>query len=43
MVEAEVPSTNPTRAAPGGHDWAPWRSLWAQWLDRGLLPRTCTA
>jgi pimeloyl-ACP methyl ester carboxylesterase len=27
--------------APGGHDWAPWRALWAQWLDRGLLPGSC--
>jgi pimeloyl-ACP methyl ester carboxylesterase len=24
--------------APGDHDWPPWRTLWAQWLDRGLLP-----
>lgn len=30
-------------AVPGGHDWAPWRSLWARWLDRGLLPTRCTA
>ncbi len=29
--------------APGGHDWPPWRALWAQWLDRGPLPRTCSA
>jgi len=29
--------------APGGHDWAPWRQLWLQWLDRGLLPTACTA
>lgn len=21
----------------GGHDWAPWRSLWQQWLARGPL------
>ncbi len=27
--------------APGGHDWPPWRMLWSQWLDRGLLPQTC--
>lgn len=26
---------------PGGHDWPPWRSLWASWLDRGLLPNRC--
>ena len=30
-------------AVPGGHDWAPWRALWAQWLDRGLLPSECSA
>lgn len=22
---------------PGGHDWPPWRALWQQWLQRGLL------
>jgi pimeloyl-ACP methyl ester carboxylesterase len=27
--------------APGGHDWAPWRRLWATWLDQGLLPTRC--
>jgi pimeloyl-ACP methyl ester carboxylesterase len=27
----------------GGHDWAPWQQLWERWLDRGLLPRRCTA
>ena len=26
---------------PGGHDWAPWRALWLNWLDRGLLPTDC--
>jgi len=26
---------------PGGHDWPPWRALWEQWLDRGLLPAAC--
>jgi pimeloyl-ACP methyl ester carboxylesterase len=30
-------------SSPGGHDWAPWQALWAQWLDRGLLPAACTA
>lgn len=25
---------------PGGHDWAPWRALWARWLDGGPLPTT---
>ncbi|MDE2275868.1 MAG: alpha/beta hydrolase [Burkholderiales bacterium] len=29
--------------APGGHDWPPWRALWARWLDRGLLPGHCPA
>jgi pimeloyl-ACP methyl ester carboxylesterase len=28
-------------AVPGGHDWTPWRALWSQWLDRGLLPSDC--
>ncbi len=28
-------------AVPGGHDWAPWRSLWGRWLDRALLPSRC--
>ncbi len=23
----------------GDHDWPTWRTLWARWLDRGLLPR----
>lgn len=31
------------RSVPGGHDWAPWRRLWSDWLDRGLLPRQCNA
>ena len=31
------------QTVPGGHDWTPWRRLWADWLDRGLLPRNCTA
>ena len=30
-------------SAPGGHDWPPWRALWAQWLDGGLLPTSCAA
>ena len=29
--------------APGGHDWPPWRSLWARWLDHALLPAQCPA
>lgn len=31
------------RTAPGGHDWPPWRRLWAEWLDAGLLPAACPA
>ncbi len=31
------------RSAAGGHDWAPWRQLWAEWLDAGLLPAACPA
>ena len=27
----------------GGHDWAPWRQLWADWLDRSPLPTACAA
>lgn len=30
------------RMVPGGHDWAPWRSLWSSWLDQQLLPMRCT-
>ena len=29
------------QTVPGGHDWAPWRQLWTDWLDRDLLPRHC--
>jgi hypothetical protein len=25
------------RTVPGGHDWGPWRALWNDWLERGLL------
>jgi pimeloyl-ACP methyl ester carboxylesterase len=28
---------------PGGHDWPPWRALWARWLDKGVLDRPCNA
>jgi pimeloyl-ACP methyl ester carboxylesterase len=31
------------RSTPGGHDWPPWRTLWADWLARGLLPQHCSA
>jgi pimeloyl-ACP methyl ester carboxylesterase len=26
---------------PGGHDWAPWRTLWSRWLDGRPLPLAC--
>ena len=26
-------------AAPGGHDWPPWKAMWADALDRAPLPR----
>ena len=26
-------------AAPGGHDWAPWKTMWADVLERVPLPR----
>jgi pimeloyl-ACP methyl ester carboxylesterase len=25
------------QVVPGGHDWPPWRALWAQWLQDGPL------
>jgi Serine aminopeptidase, S33 len=31
------------RRVPGGHDWPPWRALWAQWLPGAPLPRNCPA
>lgn len=37
-----LPPENVTRT-PGGHTWAPWKLLWTQWLDRGLLSGTCPA
>lgn len=40
---AEVLPADRVTTTPGGHDWQPWRALWAQWLDRGLLPAACAA
>jgi pimeloyl-ACP methyl ester carboxylesterase len=40
LLAGLLPSSR-VATAPGGHDWPPWRTLWAQWLDRGLLPRSC--
>jgi hypothetical protein len=28
---------------PGGHDWPPWKALWARWLDTAPLPRAVNA
>jgi hypothetical protein len=30
-------------SAPGGHDWAPWKAMWADALDRAPLPRASGA
>jgi hypothetical protein len=27
----------------GGHDWPPWKALWAQWLDKAPLARSASA
>jgi pimeloyl-ACP methyl ester carboxylesterase len=40
MLAALLPPER-VSVVPGTHDWPPWRELWAGWLDRGLLPRTC--
>jgi hypothetical protein len=28
---------------PGGHDWPPWKALWARWLDTAPLLRAASA
>jgi hypothetical protein len=28
---------------PGGHDWPPWKALWARWLDTAPLPKATSA
>ena len=38
---AELLPATRVQVVPGGHDWPPWRALWAQWLDRGLWPTAC--
>jgi hypothetical protein len=30
-------------SAPGGHDWVPWKAMWADALDRAPLPRASDA
>jgi pimeloyl-ACP methyl ester carboxylesterase len=42
LLAQMLPATH-VRSAPGGHDWPPWRQLWAEWLDAGLLPTACAA
>lgn len=37
LLAAQLPAAR-VFEAPGGHDWPAWRSLWDQWLSRGLLP-----
>ena len=41
LMGGVLPADRVTTTA-GGHDWQPWQTLWAQWLDRGLLPAGCT-
>ena len=36
-------ATDHVDVVPGGHDWPPWRALWARWLDKGVLDRACNA
>jgi hypothetical protein len=40
---AQTLTADRVSTAPGGHYWLPWRALWTQWLDRGLLPARCPA
>lgn len=40
LLAGLLPAGHVTTQA-GGHDWAPWRALWAEWLDRRLLPAAC--
>lgn len=36
VLQSMLP-TGHTDVVDGGHDWSPWRALWRQWLQRGLL------
>lgn len=36
VLQSMLP-TGHTDVVDGGHDWPPWRALWRQWLQRGLL------
>ncbi len=42
MLASVLPAAQ-VHVVPGGHDWGPWKSLWAHWLDRKLLPSRCIA
>jgi pimeloyl-ACP methyl ester carboxylesterase len=42
-VMATALPTDRVSLEPGGHDWPPWRALWAGFLARGLLPTRCAA
>jgi pimeloyl-ACP methyl ester carboxylesterase len=35
--------TGRVQVAPGGHDWPPWRTLWARWLQDGPLKTLAAA
>lgn len=37
VLQSLLPAAH-THSVAGGHDWPPWRMLWRQWLQRGLLP-----
>lgn len=36
LLAAQLPAPR-SFSLPGGHDWPVWRTLWQQWLQRGLL------
>jgi pimeloyl-ACP methyl ester carboxylesterase len=40
LLAAALPADHVYRTE-GGHHWGPWRSLFAQFLDRGDLGKTC--
>jgi hypothetical protein len=39
LLAAAMPQERVLRL-DGGHEWKTWRSLWAEFLSRGVLPRT---
>lgn len=38
LLAGLLPATQ-VQVAAGGHDWQPWRTLWARWLAAAPLPR----